>query len=623
MMNVDPIVYLEKPDRVSWEDIRSVIWQAHADNFAKGVFMRYATLSAEEIRERVEGAGTMFVAMAGERVVGTAAVVARRFRLWCGWGDYAYFCFAAVHPEYTGRGIYHELCRICEDRARTMSLSRMLYDTNEKNVKVLEISQASGYRPVGHKRWEDHYSLVMAKWLDGCPFKDWQCRLMFRLSKGVSFLLKPLWRMYGWGKRRILHRGSLFDATRPAAIIIGQGFTGRLSLARSLAQAGCRVRLIVLLSPIRYGENLSAAKPVDAYSRYVTDYLFCNGTDQQKLIDLLLQQCAVPGQKPLIVPDNDFSAAVIDAHQAELAAHFVFPHIPPGRESVRDWMDKMRQKQLARETGLSVAASTVVRTDAGASALPRTIGYPCFVKPLASMSGRKWGIRRCPDEDDLRRTLRFMYEQWGPVDVLVEDYKEIEKEYAVVGFTDGTNVVIPGVLEMSRMGYGRHFGVALQGTARPADGREVALLEQFSDLVRKTGFQGLFDIDYFESGGTVWFCELNLRFGGSGYVYTKLGVNLPAMMFQSFNGWTLPKNQQISGSAVFFNERVAMDAWYDGYMSLKDYRNHRDAAEVRFVHEDNDAAPGRALTREFIAMWFKHTIKSLLGRELDNTPKQK
>ena len=101
---------IEKPEWVSWDEIHDVLWKAHAENREKGMIMTLPSLPGEQIREKIKaGRGKMFVALDDRKVVATAAVMVKNSNLWCGKGEYAYFCFASILPEYRGRGLYKQL----------------------------------------------------------------------------------------------------------------------------------------------------------------------------------------------------------------------------------------------------------------------------------------------------------------------------------------------------------------------------------------------------------------------------------------------------------------------------------------------------------------------------------
>lgn len=181
-MNLE-IKIMEKPDWISWDDIHKVMWEAHAENRNNGVVMRYPSLSGEEIRQRIEGNGKMLVAMDGQKVIGTAALIVRSYRLWCGKCDYAYCCCASVLPEYNGKGIYKALDLKREKLALSMQMTRMLGETHENAKHRLDIAKKAGYKFVDYKYYKDHYDVVMVKWLDGCPYSEFWCKIEFLKRK--------------------------------------------------------------------------------------------------------------------------------------------------------------------------------------------------------------------------------------------------------------------------------------------------------------------------------------------------------------------------------------------------------------------------------------------------------
>ena len=196
--------------------------------------------------------------------------------------------------------------------------------------------------------------------------------------------------------------------------------------------------------------------------------------------------------------------------------------------------------------------------------------------------------------------------------VLVEDFKKIDKEYAVVGFSNGVDVVIPGVIEIMKMAHGGHFGVACQGKVMPVEGFENQV-SKFKQYILDVGFVGLFDFDFYQSGGKMYFGELNLRFGGSGYAVTKLGVNLPGMLVRSFRGEdTTGMPKDVVGIAVYANERMCHDDWYNGYTSFSQYRKQLNAADVLFLKDTDDPQPERRYLLELLVSIAKKAVKRII-----------
>lgn len=399
-------------------------------------------------------------------------------------------------------------------------------------------------------------------------------------------------------------------------IVIGQGFTGRLSIIRSVAEIGCEVIIIALVRYLKDGKTLNTKMPIDGYSKYVSNVHFCYSRGEEDLIDILLERCTDKSQKPIIFPDNDFSASIIDQHYDTLKEHFLLPYIDGKPGEITLWMDKMRQKNLASQLGLNVAKSQVIETKNGKYDLDiKEISFPVFVKPLFSIIGGKAGLKRCNNETELKKHFDLISQNYEGVKLLIEDFKKIEKEFAVLGFSDGKDVVIPGIIEIKKLAHGSHFGVALQGKVMPVAGHE-ALMDKFKDMVLRIGFVGVFDIDFYLSDGEMFFGELNWRFGGSGYAYTKSGVNLPAMMVRSFLGQNVDDmKKSVNQCATFLNERMAIDDWYLSYMTTSDYHKLEKESDIRFVEDDKDLLPQKKLNDEFRIKLLKRTIKRIIGKK--------
>ncbi|MBO4907564.1 MAG: hypothetical protein J5486_11145 [Bacteroidaceae bacterium] len=396
-------------------------------------------------------------------------------------------------------------------------------------------------------------------------------------------------------------------------IVIGHGYTSRLAVVRSVAQIGCEVTLVVMTGYRRFGKKLNTCKPIDGYSKYVSRILYCNMKDGEGLVKLLLNKCTDPNQKVVIIPDSDFSAAVIDRYQEQLRSHFLYPHIHHTPGAIVACMDKIRQKELARQVGLNVAGASVVEVTNHQYSIPSTISYPCFTKPLATIEGGKRFLHRCDNESELRSVLDIA-SCIGNLKILVEDYKIIDTEYAVLGFSDGNEVVIPGILQIIIMSHGGHFGVASQGMVMPVTGFE-ELIAKFKQFILQIGYVGLFDIDFYECGNILYFGELNLRFGGSGYAVTKMGVNLPGMFVKTLCGESIADMQKtITSSATYVNERMCMDDWYKGYMPTNKYNKIISSSDIRFVADVEDEGPQFAFNKEFRLLWIKRLVKKCLKK---------
>lgn len=183
------IQIIEKPDWVSWDDIKQCLFEAHAENREKGINMSHYQWPAEKIRDFVGEKGVVLVAIEGKKVVGTAAIAEKFGKTWYAKGRYAYMCYASVLSSYNGKGLYHSLTEKREEIAKSMGFKTLVFDTHKNNRKIQSIAKKNSYRFVRFFRaGNDHYSVVMAKWLDGCPYSKLYCKMQYQKSKWKTLI---------------------------------------------------------------------------------------------------------------------------------------------------------------------------------------------------------------------------------------------------------------------------------------------------------------------------------------------------------------------------------------------------------------------------------------------------
>ena len=387
-------------------------------------------------------------------------------------------------------------------------------------------------------------------------------------------------------------------------VIIGQFFNNRLAILRPLGELGYDISVIALESKKR--------RNIDSYSRYVSNYYLCSKDSADELLAIILTKCEDENQKVILIPIDDFSVYVLDSNYAKLKQNFILPNIHDRQGAVVEWMDKDKQKGLAREIGLPVADSKSLRIVNGIYNIPSDILYPCFIKPQSFTLKAKKVLHRCDNEKDLKKTLDSLCCQYANIVVMIEDYKQIEREYAAVGVSNGKEVIIPGVIEIMSMGRGAGSGVAKTGRIVPTTEYE-RLIEKFKNFVQKIGFVGIFDIDFYLCDNQFYFGELNLRYGGSGFVIFKKGINLPGMLVRSLLGESIDKMQKyIVSSSTYTNEKVCLGDWYGCYITTKEYYNAIKSSDFQLISDEGDPEPERTFKRYFAKMFIKRIFKKTI-----------
>ena len=283
-------------------------------------------------------------------------------------------------------------------------------------------------------------------------------------------------------------------------VIIGNSFATRLGVIRSLANTGCEINVVDI--GFHKGKSGKSLYPIDYYSKYIDKYfLFERSEGREGLVDFLIRECADKLQKAVLIPTSDFSAVTIDENQERLKEFFLFPHIHHTEGAVSHWMNKMVQKELASQIGLIVAKAVILEKGEKHFAIPSNIDYPCFTKPLASIGGGKRCLKKCDSEKALSEVLTLA-EKINIEKILIEEYIKIEKEYAILGFSDGNDVVIPGIIQFVE-GSKSHPGVALKRKIKPIAGYEDTI-RLFKQLILRIGYIGIFDIDFVSSGDKIY-----------------------------------------------------------------------------------------------------------------------
>lgn len=179
------IVYKKKDESVSWEEIRQVVFRSHESNRKNGVDIRNAHLSSEELAASLGKEGACFVALDGEKVVGTCSVAFREIRTWFAKGKVAYLTLAAILPEYKGRHIFKHLSALRNEYIKSVGCKLCYMNVAEYNHERRAIAIKEGFVEVAinYNPYNPHNYITYCYWYAGSPFPKIFISFMFLVSK--------------------------------------------------------------------------------------------------------------------------------------------------------------------------------------------------------------------------------------------------------------------------------------------------------------------------------------------------------------------------------------------------------------------------------------------------------
>ena len=260
-------------------------------------------------------------------------------------------------------------------------------------------------------------------------------------------------------------------------------------------------------------------------------------------------------------------------------------------------MDKKYQKSLANKVGLKTSDGWLAINNNGVYCIPEGVKYPCFTKPLESYSDGhlKHYLLKCDTESELQTVLNSIAKENHKLPILIEKYNRIDKEYAILGLSLGNKAIIPSVIQMGTS----QNGLTATGTIFPIS-KIPQLREQLVEFMKETQLTGLFDIDMYESDGQLYFNELNVRFGASGFALNHI-INLPQILVH----YLLSKEEKglcvdlpVFKEHTLASEKVLRNMYLDGTISFFKYRNFIRKADILSIESNEDVMPQRVFSKK-------------------------
>lgn len=401
---------------------------------------------------------------------------------------------------------------------------------------------------------------------------------------------------------------------RPLVVVLSRNYSTGLGVIRSLGSTEEYI-IDMVASIMKKGSSIIASSsrflrksvevPIPAIQTEAGD----------ELVKILMAYEGTHDGPMVLFPTDDYTASVVDRHREQLERIFLMPHVEKEKgKSVIELMDKVVQAEMAQKAGLLTPLEWIISLR-GDVAVPDDMVYPCFVKPLQSISGYKTEMKKCDSLEELNAHLSKMKAFHEDRDVLVQEYLKIDKEYDLSGVCVDSRVYIPAVIEKTHVAE-RERGVTMAGKLVPEDvlGDMVPNVEAMLADFRYTG---MVDMEFNVCGDRTYFNEVNLRSGGPNFSYFLNGTNLPDMVVKELLGRGHdPKDEKMEVFGKdFVYEKTAWEDYIYGFMTKKELKRTIASADFTLLQYADDPQPGKVFNKKIRLSAMKHKLLQMIGKE--------
>ncbi len=218
-------------------------------------------------------------------------------------------------------------------------------------------------------------------------------------------------------------------------------------------------------------------------------------------------------------------------------------------EAINQTEDRDLFEQLLNKLEIAKPGGESVTSEQEAVAAATNIGYPVVVRPSYVLGGRAMEI--VYSEDELLQYMQENVKVHNGHPILIDKYitgMEIE----VDAITDGTDVVIPGIMEhIERAGVHSGDSMAVYPTQRLTRKLEQECIEATTKIASELNMKGLINIQFVVKDDTAYVLEVNPRASRTVPFLSKItGVTMAKIATKVILGETLADLGYTSGVAV-------------------------------------------------------------------------
>ncbi|PTX51931.1 carbamoyl-phosphate synthase large subunit [Melghirimyces profundicolus] len=178
-------------------------------------------------------------------------------------------------------------------------------------------------------------------------------------------------------------------------------------------------------------------------------------------------------------------------------------------ESIDRAEDRKKFEQLLREVDIPQPPGTAVTSEEEALAAARELGFPVLVRPSYVLGGRAMEI--VYSEEELHNYMNEAVKVNPKHPVLIDRYLR-GKEIEVDAVSDGTQVLVPGIMEhVERAGVHSGDSIAVYPPRSVTPDQKTRLVRMTTAIARALHIKGLINIQFVLHGDEIYVLEVNPR----------------------------------------------------------------------------------------------------------------
>lgn len=353
-------------------------------------------------------------------------------------------------------------------------------------------------------------------------------------------------------------------------LIIGGDHYNTLGIVESLGQKGKSSYVIL------HGNNIGEKLNYVLKSKFIIKGWVCK-TDEDVFATMKSNFTDLNDNRTIVFTSADRDACLLDSHWTELGDTFI---LPGARGEIRNLVSKKKMAELAQIIGISIPETIIIDES---RIIPDNIVYPCITKAISSVDGSKADLHVCKDKEELSA---FISTRPNELTFIVQRYIDKAFEFQLMGcsMAETKEVIIPGRSYLDRPN-GIDNAYFLQYNV--CDETFNNTVVKAKEFVRKTGYRGLFSIEYLrDKEGVDYFMEMNFRNDGNSVCVTDAGTNLPYIWYLYYSGGDYKKEIESSFvKEVFwqpelyyflnvFTKEISWKEWWDNLKRTNSYSNY-------------------------------------------------